>query len=221
MKNAFWTGIGLFMLGLATSVADTVQFGAPAKDSSGFSSITRKAGEDPAGVSGGISPFALSLVPPAQMPAESYDIYGLRLSLFVGKHRDVGYVDVGVFGSMVTGNLAGIQVSGLYNRIGESDGAIEIGGLLNYCERDFSGVQVSCLLNTVLGDMEGLQVSLVNTAADFAGLQIGAINRVERGSGLQIGVVNYAYQLEGLQLGLININSGSTVPCMVGLNFAF
>lgn len=221
MKNVHCAGIGLFTLSVLMGAADTVQFGAPAKDSSSFTSIERKAGEDPAGLSGGISPFALALVPPAEMPAETYDIYGFRLSIFVGKHRDVGYVDVGTFGSLVTGNLSGVQVSGLYNRIGESDGAIEIGGLLNYCERDFTGVQVAGFLNTVLGDMEGLQVSLVNTAADFSGLQIGAINRIERGSGLQIGVVNYAYQLEGLQLGLININSGSTVPCMVGLNFAF
>lgn len=221
MKKITYIALFITLSTACSLIADTVQFTAPARNSSVHSPITRQANTPEAGHSEGLSPFALSIIPPAQFPSEGYDIYGIRISLFVGAHRDVGFIDVGTLGSIASGNLSGVQVSGIYNRIGESDGAIEIAGFLNYCERDFAGLQVSTFANTVLGDLQGLQIALANTAADFSGLQVGVINRVERGFGLQIGLVNYAYQLEGLQLGLFNIIKDSSIPFMPVLNFAF
>ena len=201
--------------------ADQVRFDAPADGSSHFTRIERTAGKPVPGPSAGIVPFALSVVPPVEMPGESWDVYGLRLNLFVGRHRDVAFVDVGLLGNNVAGNLMGIEVAGLFNRIGSSDGAIQVAGLFNYAERDFCGVQGAILVNSTDGDMEGFQLAAVNLGQDVSGLQIGLFNRAERANGLQIGLVNYAHQMQGVQIGLINVISDSTVPFMIGINAAF
>lgn len=209
------------VLAALSASADQVRFDAPAAGSSHFTSIERIAGRPVPGPSAGITPLAISLVPPVQFPDENWDVCGLRLNLFVGRHRDVSFVDLGLLGNNVDGNLTGLEVAGLFNRIGSSDGAIQVAGLFNYVERDFCGVQGSLLVNRSDGDLEGLQLGSVNLGQDVSGLQVGLFNRAERANGLQIGLVNYAYQMQGVQIGLINVIADSNVPFMIGLNAAF
>ena len=144
----------------------------------------------------------------------------MRLNIFVGEHRNVGFVDVGVLGNIVNGNLTGVQLAGIYNRVGSSDGAIEAACIMNDVRHDFCGVQLG-LVNRVGGDMEGLQAGVINMTQDGAGIQMGLFNRAERFSGLQIGVANYAYQLEGVQIGVFNVVEDSNIPFMPVLNAAF
>lgn len=205
----------------AASTADNVYFGTPADGSSHFSSTRRNASTPVPGPSAGIAPFAFSIVPPAQFPSEDWDIYGLRINLFVGHHRDVAFVDVGLLGNDVAGNLLGVECAGLFNRVGSSNGAVQLAGLFNYVERDFCGLQGSFMVNSVDGDMVGLEVAAVNLAQDMTGIQIGLFNRAERASGLQIGVANYAYQMQGLQIGLFNVIADSNIPFLPILNAAF
>ena len=201
--------------------ADSVRFDSKAAPSTQFSRTVSRPGVPDLPPSAGLSPLAVSIVPPAQFPAEDWDVCGLRLNLFVGRHRDVSFIDIGVLGNVAEGNLTGLEIAGLYNLVGESDGAIQVAGLYNGVRGDFAGLQVSAAANDVGGDMEGVQISLVNLTEDGAGLQIGLFNRAERFSGLQLGLANYAYQLEGIQIGLFNVIEDSNVPFMPIVNVAF
>ena len=201
--------------------ADTVLFDLHTANSSQFSRDVVRAGETELPPSAGIVPFALSIVPPFQFPGYDWDVYGVRVNAFVGHHRDVCFVDIGGFGNIADGNLCGLEVGGLYNRVGSADGAIQIAGLFNYVHHEFCGLEVSLLVNRVDGDMQGMQFAPVNLTQDGAGFQIGAFNRAERFTGLQIGVANYAYQMQGLQIGLFNIIQDSNIPFMPVINAAF
>ena len=201
-------------------VADTVSFNNKAAVSSQFSGTSINAAAQDLPPSEGIAPIAISIFPPVQFPPASWDVYGFRLNVFVGHHRDVGFIDVGVLGNVADGNLIGVELAGLYNRVGSSDGAIQAACIMNQVEHDFCGVQLG-LVNNVRGDMEGLQAGAINLTQDGTGIQMGVFNRAERFSGLQIGVANYAYQLQGVQIGVFNVIEDSNIPFLPIVNAAF
>lgn len=120
----------------------------------------------------GFSPFGLSLVPPLQLPAEDWDVTGLRLNLLMGRNRDVGFIDLGVLANIADCDSRGITVSGVFNKVdGEATGIVI--APLNFTG-SVSGVEVG-LFNRVERGM-GLMVGLVNYAGQFDGMQIGFIN---------------------------------------------
>lgn len=183
-------------------------------------------GEGPVSVlsipaSRGVAPFAVSLWPEAQFPEREYDIAPLRLSLVAGHHRSLAGLDIGLFGNELDAGLRGIEIAGLVNIVGYSDGGIQASALLNGSRQDFCGAQLCGVLNRTDGELAGLQIALVNRAANLSGLQIGLFNSAEIGSGVQIGLANYAMSLQGLQIGLVNVNRASSVPFFPIVNFAF
>ena len=220
MKKSVLNSLAAALVVPAVMLADSVRFDQTAAESSAFSKTTSVPGVPELGPCAGIVPLAISIVPPAEFPGPDWDVYGVRLNIFVGEHRNVGFVDVGVLGNIVNGNLTGVQLAGIYNRVGSSDGAIEAACIMNDVRHDFCGVQLG-LVNRVGGDMEGLQAGVINMTQDGAGIQMGLFNRAERFSGLQIGVANYAYQLEGVQIGVFNVVEDSNIPFMPVLNAAF
>lgn len=139
----------------------------------------------------GSSSVAFGIVPALEWPATDYEITGFRFSLFAGEHVDVYGVDLGIFGNFVKREVGGLQIAGLFNVVGESDGAFQVAAACNYCPGDFGGVQ------------------------------IGAVNVVEKGRGVQIGVVNRANILYGVQIGVLNIIDSSSVQCFPIINCAF
>lgn len=141
--------------------------------------------------SAGWSPVAFAFVPALEWPGADFEVVPFRFSLFVGRHLDVNGLDVGCIGSLVSREFNGLQVSTLFNRIGETSGAVQIACGLNRCE----------------GPMYGLQVGLVNIA--------------EKGSGIQVGLVNYRNVYRGLQIGAANVIAASACPFMPVVNFAF
>lgn len=183
--------------------------------------VTRRIAPPPPVPAAGVSPLGLALVPAVQLPSEDWSVAGLRIDLLVGRNRDVRGLDVGLFGNEVEVDLEGIQLAGLFNRIGRSDGAWQSAGILNRCEGDFYGLQTAGILNWTDGAVEGVQIALVNRATELSGLQVGLYNAVDRGSGVQIGVVNAARVLDGLQIGLVNVIRDSSVPFFPVVNFAF
>lgn len=200
--------------------ADAVTFGNNAAESTQFARETTIPGVSELPPCGGIAPLAISIVPPAQLPPLDWDVYGVRINVFVGHHRNVAFVDAGILGNIVDGNMTGIELAGIYNRIGSSDGAIQAACIMNYVKHDFCGVELG-LANRVGGDMQGLQAGAVNLTGDGAGIQLGIINSAERFSGLQVGLVNYAYQLEGVQIGAFNVIEDSNIPFLPLINAAF
>lgn len=187
---------------------------------SGRAVVTRTLSPPPVPAAG-VSPLGLALVPAVQIPSEDWSVAGLRIDLLVGRNRDVRGLDVGLLGNEVEVDLEGIQLAGLFNRIGRSDGAWQSAGILNRCEGDFYGLQTAGILNWTDGAVEGVQIALVNRATELSGLQVGLYNAVDRGSGVQIGIVNAARVLDGLQIGLVNVIRDSSVPFFPVVNFAF
>ena len=153
------------------------------------------------------SPFALALAPMFEAPGERWDVEPLRISLLVGRHRAVSGLDIGAIGSMADFKMDGIGVAGLFNSVGESDGAIHVAGLVNFAAFDYSGCQISGLYSCTEGAHSGAQIGLAN----YAGCM----------TGVQIGVFNYAENLAGVQIGAFNFCANSAVRFMPVLNLSF
>jgi len=153
------------------------------------------------------SPFALSFAPKFEAPSESWDVVFLRLNLLVGSHRAVYALDIGGLGNFADYKMDGIGVAGLFNSIGESDGAFHVAGIFNFAAFDFSGCQISGVYSCTEGTHCGIQLGLGNYAGKL--------------TGLQIGVFNYAERLNGVQIGLVNINRSSPVMFLPVANAAF
>ncbi len=187
---------------------------------SGSTVVTRPIGErsEP---SVGVTPLALSLLPNLEAPGERWSVYGLRVNLIAGRHRNVAGFDIGGLGNITVEDFDGVQAAGLWNRIGRTDGAVQVAGILNHCDRDFTGVQIAAIANVAEGTCEGVQVGLFNRASDLSGFQLGLYNVIDRGSGVQVGFVNAARTLDGLQIGVVNVIRQSTFPFCPVLNFAF
>ena len=169
----------------------------------------------------GEQPFSLAIMPTVETPDASWDVVFFRLDLFVGRHRCVYGLDIGVLGGMADQEMSGIGLSGLFNDIGWSGGAFQVAGIFNHVRRDFCGLQLSAGFCWTEGEFDGLEIALANKAGRLGGVQIGAMNAAESGSGLQIGVVNYSDRLEGFQIGVLNINRDSSIPVFPVLNCAF
>ena len=188
------------------SAADT-----PAKDSSDTvkpgETIQRDISGFPPAPYVATFPFAVSIAPKFEAPGESWDIVFLRLNLLVGSHRAVYALDIGGLGNFADYKMDGIGIAGLFNSVGESDGAIHVAGLFNFAAFDFAGCQISGIYSGTEGTHCGLQVGVGN----YAGSLVGA----------QIGVVNYAERLKGVQIGLLNFNRSSPVPFLPIANAAF
>ena len=169
----------------------------------------------------GEQPFGFAVMPKVETPDESWDVVFFRFNLFVGRHRCVYGLDIGILGGMADHEMGGLSISGLFNDIGMSEGALQIAGVLNHADWNFSGLQLAGGFCWTEGAFSGLEIALANKAGRLNGVQIGAFNFAEKGSGLQIGAVNFSEQLEGFQIGAININRDSSVPVCPVLNFAF
>lgn len=153
------------------------------------------------------SPFALSFAPKLEVPDESWDVVLLRLNVLVGSHRAVYALDIGGLGNFADYKMDGIGVAGLFNSVGESDGAFLVAGLFNFTAFDFSGCQISGFYSA--------------TEGTHCGLQIGAANYSGKLVGVQIGVVNYAERLEGVQIGLVNGSNTAPLSFMPVMNIGF
>ncbi|MGI5922847.1 MAG: hypothetical protein GX945_09765 [Lentisphaerae bacterium] len=173
--------------------------------------------------SAGIFPISIGLVPPAQFPAEDWDVTGLRLNLFVGLHNNVSFIDLGVLGNLSHGDVMGLEIAGVWNQVNQNAQAIQVAGIGNRVLGEFKGLQLAGLVNygNISADVQGLQLACINVAGGLEGIQLGLFNQAEDVYGLQLGVINMTKNMNGVQLGLFNVISDSNVPFMVLLNAAF
>ena len=207
-----------------TATADVVRVNSFKQNNSAYQKETAKVRDltDNSGAMGkGFCPFAIGLLPSVEIPAENWDVFFLRINIFVGRHNNVYGLDLGCVGNEVKNNFIGVQSAGIYNKIGYSDGALQVAGVLNRSLGDFYGVQVASFVNSTEGKMTGLQVAIVNRATTLDGVQIGLLNLAQAGSGVQIGIWNSAKNFEGLQIGLGNYNEGSSLEFFPIMNLGF
>lgn len=110
-----------------------------------------------------VTPFALAIVYPVQVPWRSVTVHGLAIDALYGRHNQVVGLAVGLAGAV--DDMAGIQVGALYAYATNLQGLQA--GLANSAER-----------------VRGLQVGLVNTCVNLRGVQVGLVNRVTSRSGV-------------------------------------
>jgi hypothetical protein len=119
-----------------------------------------------------MTPVMLGYFNPAQIPADHFDVTGLRIDLLYGKCRNLTGLDAGILVNHTTGSVIGLEAC----------------FVVNYVEKDFTGLQVG--LVNVADRVSALQIGLFNGADDMSGLQIGVVNKTRLMRGFQIGVVN-------------------------------
>lgn len=172
--------------------------------------------------SGSWTPFAISLLPPVQVPGADWDVTGLRVGILAARHHNVLFLSVSGLVDLATGDVNGIEVAGLCNHIGRSSGVFQVAGLVNSVDGDFVGVQVAGVYNAVNANAAGMSVSAFNRAETMEGLQVGLFNRARALSGVQVGVVNVVEDgSECIQLGLVNVMRDGIYPVMPVLNIGF
>lgn len=121
-----------------------------------------------------------------------------------GSQRGVG---VELLGSMVKGDVQGLQLSGLMNIAGGHQAGVQLSALVNHVTGQGGGMQLGLMVNSA-HTYRGVQLSsLSNVAVVMKGLQLGALNNVvcESMKGLQLtGISNVAVQVDGgLQLSAV------------------
>ncbi|MFA6816421.1 MAG: hypothetical protein WCS73_09015 [Lentisphaeria bacterium] len=171
----------------------------------------------------GYSPLAIGIVPPIQLPGRTWDVFILRINIFAGVNNNVQFFDVGVLGNITLGDMTGLEVCGIWNKVNLKMTGLQIGGFGNTVKGNVIGAQIASFVNynSPITNTKGLQISCANFTGVMDGVQIGLYNYSKTFSGVQIGVVNFAENLSGLQIGLLNIIQDSNVPLMIGLNLGF
>ncbi len=177
----------------------------------------------------GICEFGWNTIYMVRIPDSGYSVHGLRINLFLGNHRDLTGLDLGIGCNELEGSLrgvgvallsnesedvAGLQVGGIGNASGTVRGA-QIGGFGNLAGAAY-GLQAAGFLNSVWDGFQGLQVAGygnvsgafigTNANARAAGAQFALFQNTAVGDlcGVQVSLANDAYRLRGVQAGLFN-----------------
>lgn len=121
-----------------------------------------------------------SLYYPISLNQSEYDSVNFNLSLAYGKVGSVSGLDISAGGSVINGDLVGIQLCGLMGVVGDTGRGMQISGLINVAGDSFYGIQGSGLINIVGDDFKGIQsTGLISVAGqDGFGLQMSGLASV-------------------------------------------
>lgn len=101
-------------------------------------------------------------------------------------HR-VNGVSIGIFEAADDFSIQGLQITGLFQRVGKMNG-LSIAGLASVYEK-LNGVMIS---------------GIYNSTATGSGIQLGLFNIASKMNGIQIGLFNNSFTMKGIQIGLWN-----------------
>ena len=148
--------------------------------------------------------FHFSVFPGVSITGGDRDHTMFSVGIFGAYDRNVYAMQYSSIGNIISGNLFGVQTSGLFNIAGDTSGA-QVTGLFNIAN-NLNGGQVSGLFN-IARNVNGVQVTgLFNSAKSVNGAQVsGLLNVANEVHGAQIGVINIADSNDGVALGIINI----------------
>jgi hypothetical protein len=189
-----------------------------------------------------LHPFAAGLIPPLTTNhhvrvrqgrpvldhvgvALMYDapdaLEGLQLSLFgIAARRYAKGLQFGLFFTD-TGELLGVQLSGVANAARTFGSGLQLAGAVNYAGIELRGLQVAAL--NYAEALYGAQLTLgINVARErMAGLQVGSLSWARHAHGVQVGFCNLVGDLHGLQVGALNVARGAVHGVQVGvINYA-
>lgn len=166
----------------------------------------------------GATPVQVSFWSPLHLPAHDREVSGLRFNLLYGRSKTVRGVDLGLCGSVFTGDMKGLELS-MFNLVDGSVSGVQFAGLANNVARGLSGVQFATILNATGADSAGLQLALVNHDNAFTGAQIGLVNwSIADVEGFGLGIANvYRNDFTGCSMGLVNYANGRLSGAQIGL----
>lgn len=140
-------------------------------------------------------------------------------------------VQVGVFSSVVSGEMRGLSVGGLMTVSHRMKGfqiagltnvsttpmqGTQIAGVTNISMGIKEGMQIAGAVNVCSGYMRGLQVAPYNYADSLNGSQIGVLNvAVSHPRGWQVGIINYTRDTIAHKIGLVNVNPKTCIDFLV------
>ena len=121
-----------------------------------------------------------SLYYPISLNQSEYDSVNFNLSLAYGKVGSVRGLDISAGGSVITGDLVGIQLCGLMGVVGDTGRGMQLSGLINVAGDSFYGIQGSGLINVVGDNFKGIQsTGLISVAGQKGfGLQMSGLASV-------------------------------------------
>jgi hypothetical protein len=191
------------------------------------------------------TPLAVALVTPAQLPPESWDVYGLKLDLLAGKCHDMKGLAVGWFS--FADDVAGMQIT-FGATLSESNAYGLQVGAVSIAEREMIGLQAGGVNiagskmassgsqeSAASGRAKGMQLSFwVNAAEEVSGVQLsggawvfvmpGGNEAARRLSGAQFAAIgiNRAGEMRGVQVAGLGNKAETASGVQIGLvaNFA-
>lgn len=174
----------------------------------------------------GDTPFQLSLITPAQLPPEDWDVNGFAINLLYGTSHNFKGLALGGIATRTTGRTDGLMIAGLANVVESDSTSLQISLGVNYTEFAFTGMQIGAANVAASDDNSGAEAfqigALYNYANSINGVQISLlINRANFIKGLQIGLINFAGDMVGVQIGLVNIIDSKDFPFVPIINGRF
>jgi hypothetical protein len=141
------------------------------------------------------------------------DVSHFNLYLFYSRLGEVRGVDAGYGFSHISGDMEGVQWSGLAALTGGDLRGVSATGLVSGVNGNVTGVQWSGVANWATEEVRGVQsAGIVNIAGDLRGVQAaGVVNVAREVRGVQLGVVNISERMEGVPIGLINLSRNGGV----------
>ena len=178
-----------------------------------------------------VTPLAISLASPLQLPGPDWRVWGLRFDGFYGRSKELYGLDAGIV-ARTDGDFWGIGVSG-FNSVNDNMSGIHAGVVANVVHGDVAGVQLGGVLNRDLGAVAGVQGALINYDGVLYGVQFGLLDwnngisygwqtavanvNVNEFTGASFGLVNMTNRMGGFQLGLVNLVDEEGSGLQVGL----
>ena len=161
----------------------------------------------------------LGLINPVQLVPEGSSVDGLRLGLIYTKNSSVKGLDMNWLISETTGRMEGVQVFGVFNKVGGGKGG-QIFNFINYSTGDFEGVELATI--NVTKGFKGGRLAAINYSEKLDGAEVAWVNISKNVKGFQIGLVNYTENMEsGLQIGFVNVFTNGKLPVLPIINGKF
>jgi hypothetical protein len=133
----------------------------------------------------------ISLFKPVQYPDAESDIYGLRINLLYGVHRDIYGFDLGLVNK--ADNVYGFQTGIFYNNVSANMNGFQI-SVVNNVDGNTYVMQTALYSNNVKGSMMGVQTALIKNIVDgtMAGIETAILLNQVKGNmyGMQTALLS-------------------------------
>ncbi len=171
---------------------------------------------------------SLQFLHPAATSPNPESSANIRLSVLYGRSHMINGLDLNLGVGVASGDITGLQATGLYNQVGGRFDGLGLTGGLQHLRHDGSGLLFSLGANHVEGNFIGVQTAgLVNLSRNhFAGAQISGLANLNDGAGTFLQLASVANinagAFAGLQLStfLNSANSAIGGGQVALLNFA-